>query len=75
VTRPPGALDPILHPRAGVRGIVAISAGSREVGLEGAAQIVADFPEIAQLDMNPLLAFGDGAVAVDARFRIAGATA
>ncbi len=31
------------------------------------ARLAVDFPEIAELDLNPVLAFGDGAMAVDAR--------
>jgi acetyl coenzyme A synthetase (ADP forming)-like protein len=35
------------------------------------SQLAADHPEIAELDLNPVLALHDGAVAVDARVRIA----
>lgn len=34
-------------------------------------QLAADFPEIAELDANPVLAQADGAVALDARVRLA----
>ncbi len=36
--------------------------------------LVADFPEIAELDINPLLADDGGAVALDARIRVAPAS-
>jgi acetyl coenzyme A synthetase (ADP forming)-like protein len=54
----------------GVRGSpavdrVAIASVIRRVG-----QLAADFPEIAELDVNPLLANADGVVAVDARVRL-----
>jgi acetyl coenzyme A synthetase (ADP forming)-like protein len=35
------------------------------------SQLAADNPEIAELDLNPVLALHDGAVAVDARVRVA----
>jgi len=35
------------------------------------AQLVTDFPEIAELDVNPLMAMPSGAVAADARVMLA----
>jgi acetyltransferase len=34
------------------------------------AQLVADFPQVAELDLNPLLADADGVVALDGRIRL-----
>ena len=33
-------------------------------------QLAADLPEIAELDLNPIMAFADGCIAVDARARV-----
>jgi acetate---CoA ligase (ADP-forming) len=38
------------------------------------ARLVEDFPEIAELDLNPVIALPDGCVAVDARIRTAAPT-
>ena len=35
------------------------------------SQLVADFPAVAELDLNPVLALPNRAVAVDARVRVA----
>ena len=34
------------------------------------AQMIADFPEIQEIEINPLLADADGAIAIDARVRV-----
>jgi acetyltransferase len=39
------------------------------------SQLLVDFPEIVELDINPLLADQDGALALDARMRVARVTA
>ena len=35
------------------------------------SQLADDFPELAELDLNPVIALPDGAVVVDARVRVA----
>ena len=37
------------------------------------SQLVGEFPEIRELDVNPFLVFEEGALAVDARIRVASA--
>jgi len=50
-----------------VRGAPAADQRALEDILLRVARMAADFPGIAELDLNPVLAFGDGALAVDAR--------
>jgi hypothetical protein len=38
--------------------------------LRRVSQLASDIPEIAELDLNPLLGFDDRVVAVDARVRV-----
>jgi len=38
--------------------------------LVAVSQMLADLPELAELDINPLLADGDGVIALDARLRV-----
>jgi acetyltransferase len=64
--------------RSGVRRMLAASRG-RPAAAEAAvssvvqkiAQIACDLPEIAELDLNPLLVDAHGAIALDARMRLA----
>jgi acetyl coenzyme A synthetase (ADP forming)-like protein len=51
----------------GVRGAPPVDFAAVEDALLRVSQLAMDVPEIAELDVNPLLAFGDGVVAVDAR--------
>ena len=60
---------------AGFRGAAPADAGALVDLLLRLARLVEDIPEIAELDLNPILARPDGCVAVDARIRIAAAHA
>lgn len=55
---------PILE---GVRGAPPVDFAALAEALQRVSQLATDFPEIAELDVNPLLAFPQGATAVDAR--------
>jgi acetyltransferase len=55
----------------GVRGAPPADLPALEDILTRVGRLAADFPVIAELDLNPVLAFGDGAVAVDARVMLA----
>lgn len=57
---------------AGIRGRPEASRVALVDTLCRISQLAVDFPEIEELDVNPLLAFRDRAVAVDARVRIRG---
>lgn len=51
----------------GVRGAPPASLSALEDVLLRVSRLVTDFPEIVELDVNPVLAFADRAIAVDAR--------
>jgi acetyl coenzyme A synthetase (ADP forming)-like protein len=55
----------------GFRGRPAVDSGALIDLLHRLARLAEDVPEIAELDLNPVLASGDGCVAVDARIRAA----
>lgn len=55
----------------GVRGAPPVAFGALADILLRVSQLAVDLPEIQELDVNPLLAFPDGAVAVDARVLLA----
>ena len=55
---------PILE---GVRGAPPVDFAALAEALQRVSQLAVDFPAIAELDINPLLAFPEGATAVDAR--------
>ena len=56
----------------GIRGQAAIDFTRLRDVIRRVAQLAEDFPEIAELDVNPLLAFESGVVAVDARVILGG---
>jgi acetyltransferase len=59
----------------GVRGEPPIDRAALTSVLRRVGQLAVDHPAILELDVNPLLVFPDGAIAVDARVRIAPAHA
>ena len=56
----------------GVRGEKPADVAAIVNGLQRLSQLVMDFPQIAEMDVNPLVAFGEGrgTVALDARVRL-----
>jgi acetyl coenzyme A synthetase (ADP forming)-like protein len=52
----------------GVRGRGAVDQRALAATIQAVSELVTDFPEIAEVDLNPVLAREDGAAAVDARF-------
>jgi acetyltransferase len=59
----------------GARGLAAVALPALEAALIRLAQLACDVAEIAELDINPLLADDQGVIALDARVRLAPATA
>ncbi|HUN35873.1 MAG TPA: GNAT family N-acetyltransferase [Trebonia sp.] len=58
---------PLLH---GHRGAPAVDRAALREVLMRVSRLADDIPEISQLDLNPVIARPDGAVAVDARIRV-----
>ncbi|MGE0601168.1 MAG: acetate--CoA ligase family protein [Dehalococcoidia bacterium] len=54
----------------GVRGSEAVDKNALASIIEKVSRVVADFPEISELDLNPVIATAGGAVAVDARIAL-----
>lgn len=56
----------------GVRGQKGVDLAALAEVIERVSQLVGDFPEIQEMDINPFLAFpeGESSMAVDARFRV-----
>ena len=55
----------------GVRGAPPVNRGAVASVIRRIAQLAIDCPDVLELDVNPLLARADGAVALDARVRVA----
>jgi acetyltransferase len=55
---------------AGMRGRAGVDREALVDVLRRVSQLASDFPEIEELDLNPLLAFEQAVVAVDARVRL-----
>ena len=49
----------------GVRGVAAVDRNALAALIANVSRLVADFPEIAELDLNPVFASSDGVLAVD----------
>jgi acetyl coenzyme A synthetase (ADP forming)-like protein len=60
---------------AGIRGAPPADAGALRDLVIRLGRLADDFPEVCELDLNPVLAGPEGCVAVDARIRVRGATA
>lgn len=56
----------------GVRGEAGVDLAAVQDVLQRVSQMVGDLETVTEMDINPLLAFADRVVAVDARFRIGG---
>jgi len=56
----------------GVRGAAAVDRNSLATLIQNVSQLITDFPEISEMDLNPvkILEPGDGVVVVDARMKI-----
>jgi len=54
----------------GVRGRKGVNRGRLEELIQRLSQLVSDLPAIKEMDLNPVMAFEDGAVVVDARISI-----
>jgi acetyltransferase len=55
---------------AGYRDRPAADAGAIQLTLVKISQLIVDFPEVVELDINPLLADVSGVIALDARIRV-----
>jgi len=60
------------HILRGVRGEPGVDLDSLAEAVERLSHLVADFPEIAELDVNPILCYPDRVVAVDLRLTVTG---
>ncbi|WP_214414448.1 acetate--CoA ligase family protein [Sphaerisporangium fuscum] len=55
----------------GYRGRPAVDVGELEAHVIGVGRLMDDIPEVAELDLNPVIVTAAGAVAVDVRVRLA----
>ena len=51
----------------GVRGADPVNRDALAGMIENVSRLISDFPEISEMDLNPVFAYKDGALAVDAR--------
>src|SRR5437870_3687863 len=51
----------------GVRGAHPVNRDALAKMIQNVSQLIADYPEIAEMDLNPVFATGDGAIAADVR--------
>ncbi len=67
-----GMLDSIKAKQmlAGVRGAAGVNRAALADIIEKVGRVVSDFPEISELDLNPIFATPDGATAVDVRIAV-----
>ncbi|HWG61237.1 MAG TPA: acetate--CoA ligase family protein [Streptosporangiaceae bacterium] len=54
----------------GMRGVPPVNVASVSALIEAVSYLITDFPQICELDLNPVLASADGCVAVDWRVRL-----
>ena len=54
----------------GVRGQAGVDVQGIADGIQLMSQLVTDFPQIMEMDINPLVSFEKGAVAIDARIQV-----
>jgi acetyltransferase len=54
----------------GYRDVPAVDIDAVALALTRLSQLLVDFPQVAELDVNPLFASADGIIAVDARIRL-----
>ena len=70
--QPPSATSRAARLLEGFRGSDPVDKGALEDILLRVSEFVAKTPEVAEMDLNPIFAYADGAVAVDARVILGG---
>jgi acetyltransferase len=61
----------VVRKMRGFRNVPAVDVGAVALALTRVSQLVVDWPRIAEIEINPLLASASGCVALDARLRLA----